>query len=108
MVAAAVIRAVALPLARPGRSAGPPWRSAGLLVVGAVALCWRARAGGFPSASSSPPSGPAIAAASVVLALGQGLSEALTLLAAVCLYDMASFLTGTGPRAVSVGVLVGW
>jgi hypothetical protein len=50
---------------------------------------------------------PAIATASVVLARGQGLSEALTLLAAVCLYDTASFMTGTSPRGGLVGVFVG-
>jgi hypothetical protein len=51
---------------------------------------------------------PAVATAAVVLALGQGLSEALTLLAGVCLYDMASFMTGTGPRGGVVGILAGW
>jgi hypothetical protein len=50
---------------------------------------------------------PAVAAASVVAARGQGLSEALTLLTAICLYDMASFLTGTGPRGGVAGALVG-
>jgi hypothetical protein len=50
---------------------------------------------------------PAVAAASVVAARGQGLSEALTLVAAVCFYDMASFLTGTGPRGGVPGAIVG-
>ncbi len=53
------------------------------------------------------PGTSAVAAAAVVAAWGQGLSETLTLLTAVCLYDMASFLTGTGPRGGVVGALVG-
>jgi hypothetical protein len=62
---------------------------------------------GFALAVGLATLAPAVAAASVVAARGQGLSEVLTLLVAVCLYDMASFLMGTGPRGGVVGVLVG-
>lgn len=51
--------------------------------------------------------GPAVAAASVVVARGQGGSQALTLLVAICLYDMANFMTGTGLRGGVAGAVVG-
>ena len=44
----------------------------------------------------------------MVLALGRASSEAVTLLAAFCLYDMASFVMGTGPLGGPIGVLAGW
>jgi hypothetical protein len=62
---------------------------------------------GFSVAVGLSSLAPAVAAASVVAARGQGMSETLTLLAAVCLYDMASFLTGTGPRGGVAGAFVG-
>jgi hypothetical protein len=62
---------------------------------------------GVPYAGLVAVLAPAVAAASVVAARGQGLSEGLTLIAAVCLYDMASFLTGTSPQGGPAGVLVG-
>jgi hypothetical protein len=79
-----------------------------LLVVGAVALLVAASGPRLPYGVLLAAFCPAVAAASVVVALGQGLAEALTLLAAVCLYDMASFLTGTGPLGGLVGVVAGW
>jgi hypothetical protein len=78
-----------------------------VLVAAAVtllAVTWR---GGFPLVAVLAAFAPAIAAASVVVARGQGLSESLTLIAAVCLYDMASFMTGTGPRGGIAGAIVG-
>ena len=53
---------------------------------------------------------PGIAAASVVLAVRQGSNEAVTLVAAVCLYDMASFIVGNGRTALGgiFGVIAGW
>jgi hypothetical protein len=53
---------------------------------------------------------PGIAAASVVLAVRQGSNEAVTLVAAVCLYDMASFIVGNGRSALGgvFGILAGW
>jgi hypothetical protein len=50
---------------------------------------------------------PSVAAASAVVALSQGSTEGLTLLVAICLYDMASFVTGTGPRGGPAGVIFG-
>ncbi|MGH9114881.1 MAG: hypothetical protein ACRDWW_03535 [Acidimicrobiales bacterium] len=51
---------------------------------------------------------PIVAAAALVVARGQGLSEALTLICAVCLYDTASFVTGATARWLRwVGPLVG-
>ena len=54
--------------------------------------------------------GPAVAAMSVVLARGQGINEAITLVAALCAYDMAAFLMGNGRTALGgpVGILAGW
>jgi hypothetical protein len=53
---------------------------------------------------------PSVAAASVVLAVRQGSNEAVTLVAAVCLYDMASFIVGNGRNALGglFGVIAGW
>jgi hypothetical protein len=103
----AVTPAVLLPLAA---LAGPQIvvGFGALLVAGAVALLLATSGGGFPFRVLLAAFCPAIATASVVLALGQGLSEALTLLAAVCLYDMASFIMGTGPLGGPVGVISGW
>jgi hypothetical protein len=74
------------------------------VAVSLLAVTWR---GGFPLVAVLAAFAPAVAAASVVLARGQGLSEGLTLIAAVCLYDMASFMTGTGPRGGIAGAIVG-
>jgi hypothetical protein len=54
--------------------------------------------------------GPAVAAMSVVLARGQGANEAITLVAAICAYDMAAFLMGNGRTAWGgpVGAIAGW
>jgi hypothetical protein len=53
---------------------------------------------------------PAVAAMSVVLARGQGINEAITLVAAICAYDMADFFMGNGRTALGgpVGVVAGW
>ena len=105
-LAIAVIPAILLPLA----ALGGPATAIGVAVVlagGAVALLVVTSPRRRPYAVLLVSFGPAVAAASVVVARGQGLSEALTLLAAVCLYDMASFVTGTGPRGGPAGVLVG-
>jgi hypothetical protein len=99
--------AALLPLVALG---GPAAAVAGgvVLAVAAVGqLLWSSRRVGFSLAVSLAALAPAVAAASVVAARGQGLSEGLTLVAAVCLYDMASFLTGTGPRGGVAGALVG-
>jgi hypothetical protein len=104
--AIAVTSSILLPLAALG---GPIVAAVfgGLVAAGAVAVLLARSERGFPYAVLFASLGPAVAAASVVLARGQGLSGALTLLAAVCLYDMASFLTGTGPRGGPVGAIVG-
>ena len=78
-----------------------------LAVAATVQLILVWRRVGFALVVTCATLAPAVAAAAVVAARGQGLSEALTLLTAVCLYDMASFLTGTGPRGGVVGALVG-
>ncbi len=103
----AVTPAVLLPLAA---LAGPQVvvGLGALLIFGAVALLLATSGGGFPYRVFLAGFCPAIATASVVLALGQGLSEALTLLAAVCLYDMATFIMGNGPLGGPVGVFSGW
>jgi hypothetical protein len=105
-VAAGAVSAVVLPLAALG---GPNAAvvAGGALVAATVvllAVTWRH---GFPFVAFLAGFAPAVAASSLVAARGQGLSEALTLIAAVCLYDMASFLTGTGPRGGVVGAVVG-
>ena len=53
---------------------------------------------------------PGIAAGSIVLAVRQGSNEAVILVAAVCLYDMASFIVGNGRTVLSgvFGVMAGW
>jgi hypothetical protein len=53
---------------------------------------------------------PAVAAMSVVLARGQGINEAITLVVALCAYDMGAFLMGNGRNALGgpVGVIAGW
>ncbi len=106
-VAMAAGMAAVLPLAALGGPAAAVAVGV-VLAVGSVAyLIVVSRRVGFAFAVSLASLAPAVAAASLVAARGQGLSEALTLLAAVCLYDMASFLTGTGPRGGVVGALVG-
>ena len=107
VVAVGVIPAIAMPLAA---LAGPrPTVAVGaLLAIAVAAVLLAARTGGFPFRVFFAAFWPAIAAASVVLALHQGESEALTLLAAVCLYDMASFIMGTSPLGGLVGVVSGW
>jgi molybdopterin synthase sulfur carrier subunit len=54
--------------------------------------------------------GPGVAAMSVVLARGQGINEAMTLVAALCAYDMAAFLMGNGRSALGgpIGAIAGW
>ncbi len=109
VMAIAVTPAIVLPLA--GLAGGPVTVVLGaLLGFGAVALLVAAPGRRLPYGVLLAAFCPAVAAASVVVALGQGLAEALTLLAAVCLYDMANFLTGTGrgPLGGPVGVVAGW
>jgi hypothetical protein len=98
--------AVVLPLAALG---GPAVAIVLGAVLGVGLLVWLVvtTRRGFPYAAFVAGFAPAVAAASLVAGRGQGLSEALTLIAAVCLYDMASFLTGTGPRGGVAGVIVG-
>jgi hypothetical protein len=105
--AVGVIPAIALPLVA---LAGPRPTVAvgGLLAIVVATVLLATRTGGFPFRVFFAAFWPAIAAASVVLALHQGQSEALTLLAAVCLYDMASFIMGTSPLGGVAGVLSGW
>jgi hypothetical protein len=106
-VAMAAGAAVVLPLtaiAGPGAALGV---GIFLAVAAAVQVILVSRRVGFALVVTFASLAPAVAAAAVVAARGQGLSEALTLLTAVCLYDMASFLTGTGPRGGVVGALVG-
>jgi hypothetical protein len=105
-VAIAVVPAVVLPLA----ALGGPKVAVGVGVVlaaAAVALLVVTTGRKFSIAVLLAAFTPAIAAASMVVARGQGLSEGLTLLVAICLYDMASFVTGTGPRGGPAGVIVG-
>ena len=106
-VAIAAGTAAVLPLFALG---GPALALAAGIVLAVGSLVWllvSSHRVGFSLAVGLSTLAPAVAAASVVAARGQGLSEALTLLAAVCLYDMASFLTGTGPRGGVAGALVG-
>jgi hypothetical protein len=107
VVAIAIIPAVTLPLVA---LAGPrPALGAGaVLTLVVAAVLFATTRGKFRFRILFAAFCPAIAAASVVLALRQGHSEAVTLLAAVCLYDMASFVMGTGPLGGPVGVLAGW
>jgi hypothetical protein len=53
--------------------------------------------------------GPSVASLAVVLARSQGTNEAVALIAAVCGYDMAAFIFGTGRGAVGgvAGVTAG-
>jgi hypothetical protein len=105
-VAVAVVPALVLPLA----ALGGPKVAVGVGVVlaaAAVALLVVTTGRRFSIAVLLAAFTPAVAAASVVVARGQGLSEGLTLLVAICLYDMASFVTGTGPRGGPAGVIVG-
>jgi hypothetical protein len=105
-VMVALVPAVVLPLAAIG---GPvvALATAAVLTAAAAGLLWVTSTEGFPFAVLVAGLAPAVAAASVVAARGQGLSEALTLLTAICLYDMASYLTGTNPRGGPVGVIAG-
>ncbi len=50
---------------------------------------------------------PPVAAASLVVARHQGVTEALTLVAALCLFDLASFTVGGGPRGGLPGAVGG-
>jgi hypothetical protein len=54
--------------------------------------------------------GPSVAAMAVVLARHQGSNEAVALVAAVCCYDAAAFIFGSGRGALGgmSGVLAGW
>jgi len=102
----AVASAVLLPLA----GLGGPIAAAvvGLLIAsGAVTVLVLTVGRPVPYRMLAAALGPSVAAASVVVARGQGLSEGLTLVAAICFYDMASFLTGTGPRGGPIGAIVG-
>jgi hypothetical protein len=107
VAAVAVTPPIALPLAA---LAGPrvTVEVGALLAVGAAVVISATTPGGFPYRVLLAAFCPAIAAASMVLALGQGLAEALTLLAAFCLYDLASFIMGNGPLGGPIGVLAGW
>jgi hypothetical protein len=108
VAAVAVTPPIALPLVA---LAGPRVTAevGALLAVGAALVLLATAAVGFPFRVLLAAFCPAIAAASVVLALAQGLDEALTLLAAFCLYDMASFIMGNGsPHGGPIGVLAGW
>jgi hypothetical protein len=106
-VAIAAGTAAVLPLVALGGPAAAVAVGVVLAVGSVVQLIMASRRIGFAFAVAFASLAPAVAAASVVAARGQGLSETLTLLAAVCLYDMASFLTGTGPRGGVIGALVG-
>lgn len=105
-VPAAVTAAVVLPLAALGGLTVAVVIGV-LIAAGAAAVLAMNSRRGFPYAGLVAALAPAVAAASVVAARGQGLSEGLTLIAAVCLYDMASFLTGTSPQGGPAGVIVG-
>jgi hypothetical protein len=97
---------VVLPLAAIG---GPlvAIAMAAVLAGAAAGLLWVTSTEGFPFAVLVAGLAPAVAAASVVAARGQGLSEGLTLLTAICLYDMACYVMGTNPRGGAVGVIAG-
>lgn len=106
-VGIAVFPSVGLPLA--ALAGARATLGVGVILTGVVAaVLLLTTRGGFPYRIVLAAICPAIAAASVVLALRQGESEAVTLLAAICLYDMASFVMGTGPRGGPIGVLAGW
>ena len=107
VAAVTVTPSIALPLAA---LAGPrvTVEVGVLLAVGAAVVISTTTAGGFPCRVLLAAFCPAIAAASMVLARGQGLGEALTLVAAFCLYDLASFIMGSGSVGGPIGVLAGW
>ncbi|HEY3811056.1 MAG TPA: hypothetical protein VGL49_06445 [Acidimicrobiales bacterium] len=105
-VVVAVVPAVVLPLVALG---GPMVALVVALLFAAAAagLLWVTATRGFPLAVLVAALAPAVAGAAVVAARGQGLSEAETLLTAICLYDMASYVMGTNRRGGPVGVIAG-
>jgi hypothetical protein len=103
----AALAGVVLPAAALGGGVAAVAVGVVILVVSVVWLTATSSRGGFPFLLVLAELGPAVAAASVVAARGQGGSQALTLLVAICLYDMANFLSGTGLRGGVVGALVG-
>jgi hypothetical protein len=107
----AVVAPIALPLAALGGT-GPAVVATGLVIVGGGVVLFGAqpRAGGlFYLRLLAGVLGPAVASMAVVLARWQGTNEAVALVAAVCGYDMAAFIFGTGRGALggTGGVVAG-
>jgi hypothetical protein len=107
----AVVAPVALPLAALG-GAGPAVAATALVIVGggAVLFAVQPNAGAlFYLRLLAGVQGPSVASMAVVLARSQGTNEAVALVVAVCGYDMAAFIFGTGRGAVggAGGVMAG-
>jgi hypothetical protein len=96
---------VVLPLVALGGIAAEVAVASALTVVGALAVA----PGRRPISTLFAVLAPSLAAASVVLARGQGADEAICLIAAICVYDMGSFVVGNSRTALGgpVGVLAG-
>jgi hypothetical protein len=98
--------AAVLPLAAIGGAGAA--LAAGLIVVAAAAgLLLVAQPGQVPFRLLLAVVVPSVAAASAVAARSQGVSEGLTLVVAICLFDMANFVTGSSPRGGPVGAIFG-
>jgi len=107
----AIMAPLALPLAALG-GPGPAVAATALMIVGGGVIMFAAR----PSAGAlfylrllAGILGPSVASMAVVLARSQGTNEAVALVAAVCAYDMAAFIFGTGRGALggAGGVVAG-
>jgi hypothetical protein len=95
---------VVLPLAAIGGGASALAAGLALTVVGAGVLVV-ARPGRLPFRALMAVLVPSVAATSAVVARSQGFSEGVTFLIAICLFDLANFATGTGPRGGAVGAV---
>jgi hypothetical protein len=98
----AVAAPVALPLAAIGGSK-PAVVATALVVVGGAAVLFATAPGAgvvFQLRLLAGVLGPSVASMAVVLARSQGSNEAVALVAAVCGYDLAAFVFGTGRGAV--------
>jgi hypothetical protein len=78
-----------------------------LMVAAGVALIVTRPGAPIPYRTLVAVIAPTLAAASTVLAAKQGLTEVTTLLAAICLFDAANFLTGQGRTGWPIGSICG-
>jgi uncharacterized membrane protein len=102
----AVTASILVPMAAIGGAV--PAVVAGFFVAAVtVALVVRTPGRGIPYRALLAALAPSVAAASVVVACSQGLTQLSTLLVAVCLFDAANFMTGNGPSGWPVGSICG-